>query len=344
MKRLRVLILIFCVALSIPLAYVVFRTYRGLEQEEVGELRYFAETLFDKMEEELASLVLKEEGRAIDEYRHNYPPSDEVRDFEGMSGFPLFEPSPKSYILGYLQNNPDGSFQTPWVEGQENVAPGQARVIGQLKDVNEAFNLKRTSVPEKVETEPAEIPEKVEKERAPSFASRYLDVSRSQKQKAYLGQEKKRVEEITADKAFSLAQRGDVKVQGEERQEAWIEMDQDTTLGAIDERDRDFNREKGAIIQEESHRAAPSSDLEYARPSLDAGKLQVEIDPMQSVFIDDSQVFIFRRIPTIPINPEPRRNMVAGSGTGWGRASATTHTPRNSLAVKSCITLDCKSS
>jgi signal transduction histidine kinase len=296
MKRLRVLILIFCVALSVPLAYVVFRTYRGLEQEEVGELRYFAETLFDKMEEELASLILKEEGRAIDEYRHNYQPPDQVRDFESMSGASLFEPSPKSYILGYLQNNPDGSFQTPLVKRQENIAPGQARVIGQLKDVNEAFNLKRTTVPEKVETEPAEIPEKVEKERAPSFASRYLDVSRSQKQKAYLGQEKKRVEEITADKAFSLAQRGDVKVQREERQEAWTEIDQHSASDAIDQTGGGFNGQKGLVIQEELHQAEPSSDLQYIRPSAEAEKLQVEIDPMQSVFINDSQVFVFRRI------------------------------------------------
>ena len=50
MKRLKLLIAIFSVALSIPLAYFVVRTYRGLAQEEVATLRYFAETLFDKME------------------------------------------------------------------------------------------------------------------------------------------------------------------------------------------------------------------------------------------------------------------------------------------------------
>ena len=70
MKRLRIFIIVFCVALSVPLAYLVLQTYRGLEQEEVGKLRYFAETLFDEMEKELASIVLKEEGRAIDEYNY----------------------------------------------------------------------------------------------------------------------------------------------------------------------------------------------------------------------------------------------------------------------------------
>ncbi len=49
MKRLKLLILIFSLALSIPLAYFVLKTYRGLEQEEAATLRYFAETIFDEM-------------------------------------------------------------------------------------------------------------------------------------------------------------------------------------------------------------------------------------------------------------------------------------------------------
>ena len=67
MKRLKILIIIFCLALSIPLAYFVLRTYMSLEQEEVAELRYFADTLFNEMEEALAAFVRKEEARAIDE-------------------------------------------------------------------------------------------------------------------------------------------------------------------------------------------------------------------------------------------------------------------------------------
>ena len=65
MKRLKFFIVIFCVALSIPLAYLVLQTYRGLAQEEESTLRYFAETLFDELEKELASLVINEEVRVI---------------------------------------------------------------------------------------------------------------------------------------------------------------------------------------------------------------------------------------------------------------------------------------
>ena len=68
MKRLQILILIFCVTLAVPLGYFVLRTYRGLEQEEAATLSYFANTLFDEVEQALETLVQKEESRAIDEY------------------------------------------------------------------------------------------------------------------------------------------------------------------------------------------------------------------------------------------------------------------------------------
>ena len=55
MKKLKLLIIIFSLTLCIPLAYFVFRTYRGLEQEEVATLSYFAETLLDEMEQNLAA-------------------------------------------------------------------------------------------------------------------------------------------------------------------------------------------------------------------------------------------------------------------------------------------------
>ena len=38
MKRLKLLILLFCVGISIPLAYVIWHTYQGLAQEERSQL------------------------------------------------------------------------------------------------------------------------------------------------------------------------------------------------------------------------------------------------------------------------------------------------------------------
>ena len=57
MKRLKIFILLFCVAVSLPLAYVTWRTYEGLAREEQSQMRFFSEALFDRMEAELAQLV-----------------------------------------------------------------------------------------------------------------------------------------------------------------------------------------------------------------------------------------------------------------------------------------------
>ena len=295
MKRLRLLILVFCIALSIPLAYLVVRTYRSLGQEEGAELRFFAEALFDEMENELAALIVKEEGRAVDEYGQNNIPSGQVSGSEAINRSPLSRPPRKAYILGYFQNNPDGSFHTPLIEGEEKAPGDQATLVERLKDVNRIFNRKRSSAPERVGAEPVETPVKVEKEEAKSLAGKYLDLSRSKKQKVYLGQEKRRVEEITADKAYRLSQRSDQKVPGEGIQQDWIQAEGDVSSGTADSRSKGFD-EKNESFAKETHQAKPSSELASAPPAPDIERFQVEVDPMQSVFIDDSQVFVFRRI------------------------------------------------
>ena len=279
MKRLRLLILVFCLAVSIPLAYLVLRTYRSLEQEEMAELRFFAETLFQGMEEELGTLVRKEEGRDIGQYRHNYMPSDQVPGFEGMVRSPLSQGPEKPFILGYLQNNPDGSFETPLVESNEDVKEDQAHVLTQLRDVNATFNLKRTTVPESFEIAQPEIVAQAEKEKRPSFADKYIDLSKSQPKKGYLGQERKRVEQVPAQKALSLAQRLDPKASGRSELEPPEEKDEAASMDSLRGEAAWFRHDREQIIEE---------DL--------TEELQVEVDPMQSVFVDDDQVFLFRRI------------------------------------------------
>ena len=92
MLKLRLYMLLFCLALSIPTGYLVRHTYRSVHQEEIAELRYFAGSLFDRMEEELSRLIRREEARAIDAYTH---------PMEGASGTapsPLSRPSDRPPI------------------------------------------------------------------------------------------------------------------------------------------------------------------------------------------------------------------------------------------------------
>ena len=297
MKRLKILIFIFCLALSIPLAYFVFRTYRSLEQEDVAQLRYFAVTIFDQIEEELASLVIKEEGRPIDQYSYNYLAPGQFPGSGRLSRSPLSQPSKDPYILGYLQNNPDGSFSTPLVESDGSIPPASNSLVDQLKEVNRTFNLKRSTVPEGVEVKPAEMVAKREREEVSTFADKYLDSSRSKKQRAYLGQAKRRVQEISPSQALTVAQLDEKQKEDRTWQEPeeQVSAEQDLAPMAVGPIAEKSVREKGLGREQYSSRAAAPRPLR-SPPSLDTEKLQVEVDPMQAVFINDSQIFIFRRI------------------------------------------------
>jgi signal transduction histidine kinase len=302
--------IVFFICLSVPLGYFILRTHQSLDQEEMAELRYFADTLFYEMEKELSALVLKEEGRSIEEYT----------SVSKLSDLPE-----QSYILGYFQNNPDGSFQTPLatdifaLSDLNNQTPKNEEintVVTQLKDVNRVFNTRRTEVSEPFEVAP---PEKIlaEKEDSFSLSGRYLDLSRSKKQKAYLGQETKRVEKITADQALQLSKQEQTSVEfadGMKGRAAEKEIPQAEVAEdfAVDEAspgksvsyDEDDAWRKTADV---AAAPAPSAVKEYNETQmagesqmpgrdLDSSVFRVEVDPLQSVFVSEDKVVFFRRI------------------------------------------------
>jgi len=362
MKKFRYLILLFCLCLSLPLGWFVFRSHQSLEQEESAQLRYFAQTLFEEMERELALLVREEENRAIDEYNYTYSPS-------GGSGenvrSPLSHPPQKSYIVGYMQNNPDGSFHSPLFENTGSISAEMGAVENRLREINEIFNRKRASATEMFEIRPvpeiaalpspkAKMPDvKGKKEQAvkaeedQSFADRYLARAKSKEQKSYLGEKQKRMEQITVNQAMNLARQDADNMQQNEarnlKKDAPAQRDQaesdvaaensgDTLSATADEKWTE--KESGAKapsvsvpVQTEpalgrtgnESGAKPPAVSASARPDTAATgtakeyaakapaeseplrtpepeKLHAEVDPMQSVFIDENQIFIFRRI------------------------------------------------
>ncbi len=299
MKKLKILILIFCLALSIPLGYFVLRTYWSLEQEEISELRYFAVTLFDQMEEELASFVLEEEARPVDQYRYYYAPSQQISTSERLLLSPLSQPPKKPYILGYFQNDPDGSFQTPLVKSDKAIPPERTQLVAQLNEANKIFNQKRTTVAEGAEAKSAEILAKREREQVSTFADKYLDLSRSKKSsRGSLGQEKSRVEEITPGQAVNLARRDQEQPATQRWQQPQTQAEEEGPKEALSElgvRPAGEPIKGKGVVPEGGYAAAPTRPSAPA-PLLDSPKLQVEVDPLQAVFINDRQIFIFRRI------------------------------------------------
>ncbi len=298
MKRLRLFILIFFVMVSVPLAFVVWQTYAGLEQEERAQLRFFSEALFDQMEKELADLVQQEENRAVDEYR-NIMTGQAVSNTNKQQLSPLAEITSKSYILGYLQNNPDGSFQTPLVADMGSVSKDKREVVAQLKKANATFNQKKFSISHPLPA-PAPAPAlavaKVveKKEQKDSFSDRFLSRSKSAPTKTYLGKKKQRVEEITAEQAYNIAREDDgvrqfksdrTKVQAPASVSRRNTIESESSPGYYQSRADDIKQE-----QQERVLADLNELTDYQE------QFQVEVAPFQSVAINDDNVYIFRRI------------------------------------------------
>lgn len=329
MKRLKVFILLFGLALTIPVTYFVYHAYHGLEKEELEELRYFSETLLDRIEDELQEIVHKEESRAIDEYspvlqadkksgRHDRQMDTNTSSLSGKS----FE----SYIVGYFQNSPDGSFQAPLLEEQDK------DTWLELKRFNTVFNTKRaffTLVDAVSRPQPATPFKKVEKEYG--LGAKYLRTERLDKQKSSLGREEKRVEEITIAQARNIVQAPLDELAGqkyESKKDAAPESSgkgfPTISLSPTDSHNVDLERadkisegrmssdgtwqfsdtdslaiSEASVQQAESEPAAVQKILSpeiSSTSQLEATTFQVEVDPLQSVQLDEQHVFLFRRI------------------------------------------------
>ena len=290
MKRLQLFILLFCLAISLPLAFVIRHTYQSLAQEERAQLRFFSEALFDEIEKEMAGLVQREEIRAVDEYHYTL-----AQDVGEAGKSPLAELPKENFILGYLQNNPDGSFQTPLVADLGKVPPQLRVVVSQLKETNTIFNGKKFAIPSKsVLPEPGAVKKNeivtAKKEKA-AFADRYLSKSQQQSPKNYLGQKSSRREEITVGQALNLSKEDQTILQSQPARRQRIGTPAAGAYG--DDRSGPAPAEEspaGTDFEREREDATPA--ISEKRPYA----FQVEVAPFQSILITNSRFFIFRRI------------------------------------------------
>ncbi len=285
MKHLRAIIVAFAMTLALLLALVVWRAYSGLEQEEIARLQYFAQAIVDGMEFDLAELVVREENRAVDEYNYTFtPPGSDDRP---QIRSPLSRPPQETFILGHLQNNPDGSFETPLTPDLRQVDPAVRDRVKQLEDINRVFNRRKTTgrVRRPRTRPPATTITAVEKQKKETgFADRFVAPERAGASRAYLGRKTQRVEEITAGQAQNLAR------QDRPADPSSIRRSSSASPLAEDE-----------IAEAAPRTLAPAPVEQDALPPPAAGgaaggRFQVEVAPLQSVFIDDGQVFMFRRI------------------------------------------------
>jgi len=298
MKRLTLLILVFLFALSAPLAFFIVKTYRGLEQEEVATLQFFAEAIFNEMEQSLATLVHREEGRTIDAYNYYLSPSGRMSEAIPENRSPLSYLPQESYILGYFQNNPDGSFQTPLVQNEKELAKDRLGLVADLKNANLAFNQKRVQDTDRVLPPPAVAPTPQQAERQEGLADRYLDTSRSRAPKAFLGRKEKRVEEVTIGQALQVAKPEQERAATTPES---VEQKKDPTSSLAEFQDKLTDVLSGAGSRRGSTEYYQEELADLGRLDDVSGKkldenFQVEVAPLQSIFITPEQIYVFRRI------------------------------------------------
>lgn len=294
MKRLKLLICIFFIALSIPLAYFILLAYQGIEQEEMAELQYFATTLFDKMEEELAALILREEKRSLDEYSY-YLSTNSVAYGTGFSRSPLSGFPKENYILGYLQNNPDGSFQTPLVESGKTIPDDRRDVTERLKNVNVVLNtLEIPEIPEKPEVQPVDTTTRLPGKKISSIAEKYLDLSRLREQKTRFEQERRQTQRVTMDQVLNVAQDDQKQKLIADLQEEMKNSEQDTHVDSGKQADSVAFEEQDAPVESESQIGYKAFSRSVVSSSTK--NLHVDVGLMQSVLINDHEILIFRRI------------------------------------------------
>ena len=253
MKKFIILLSLFFLALSLPLTYFVWRAYRGIEQQEAEELRYFATTLLNEMEEELVALTLREEKRAVDEYSYYLLP--DASDAAPQRS-PLSYPPQDAYILGYFQNNPDGSFQAPFTEAGSVTPEEWKRPAERLIAANDRLNVIKTgSLSDELETQPLGAGTQLVAQSASSLEQKYLDLPKLLEQKSLRSKETAPLQQkITRDQFANILSQQSVSL------EDWNEQEQQPKL-----------------------------------PTL-AENFEVEVAPMQALVVAGGEVLIFRRV------------------------------------------------
>ena len=278
MKKLRLYMIVFCVLVSMPLAFVAWRTYGALDGEAQSQVRFFAERLMDEIEAELSDLVRREENRAVDEYGQT------LAQDGGSVPSPLAAVPAEGFILGYFQNNPDGSFQTPLAVDPRAKTGTIAQRVRQLQAVNTIFNRRKRAAPVpapvRAEVKKAAVAEKKEQF---SFADRFIKTPEQKKTRTVLGQQQARVEEITAGQAMNLAQAEGGRYAPSRENVAAADMERDTAVSSA----------HGSLAMLDEARRPPA--VRAAAPPAD-DRFQAEVAPLQAVTIDAERVFIFRRI------------------------------------------------
>lgn len=172
-KHLRWLLLLFFLAPSIPVYYLLQTVYSQLENEAYFTTRHQAETLVNQIDLKLQQILKTEQDRPIAEYQFfNVMENPLLSETAGVKFSPLSEIPPKTDIkglVGYFQINTDGSFHLPALPelGQDNISGlSLAELESRLNLKHQLRNLLSIKITEKRPARAKKTKEGLEKNKA----------------------------------------------------------------------------------------------------------------------------------------------------------------------------------
>ena len=172
-RRLRWILLLFFIAPSLPVYYLLQTVYSQLENEAYFTARHQAEKLADELELSLQKLLETEQRRPIAEYSFfNVLENPLLSESSGIKFSPLSVVPPKTDIeglVGYFQIKTDGSFHLPALPelGQDNISGlSLAELENRLKLKDKLRDLLSIKIPEKRHDKNDLLKESLEKNKA----------------------------------------------------------------------------------------------------------------------------------------------------------------------------------
>ena len=125
-RRLRLVIAVFFLALRIPTIVLIYQAYSRLKREAFHQHQVLAEELITRLDRRLRQLVETEEKRPFSDYAFLTVVGAPTANFvqrSPLAAFPLVTDIPG--VLGYFQGDSAGNFTTPSLpEGVDNAALG----------------------------------------------------------------------------------------------------------------------------------------------------------------------------------------------------------------------------
>jgi signal transduction histidine kinase len=121
-RQLRLILVIFFLALLIPTSFLVYQTYDQIKWEAYHQQRQLAEELANRIDSQFINLIIREEERTFADYSFLNVAGDPSANFLQRSPLSQLK-SELAGIIGYFQIDNEGRFSTPLLPAtDENIS------------------------------------------------------------------------------------------------------------------------------------------------------------------------------------------------------------------------------